>query len=151
MNIISKALEDQEVKKLIKVIRVSENLSVDQMADIMDISSGTLYRATAKNHGTLNLQNLEKKLKRHFPKYFDSPEPSEEENGHAPSGSEFIYENKDGQWEQNDRLKGALMIRPVFSKADSLVLNVVPEPSTYITWGVMGLVGTGLYWKRRKK
>ena len=40
-----------------------------------------------------------------------------------PSGSEFIYENKDGQWEQNNRLRGALMIRPVFKKTDSLVLS----------------------------
>ena len=29
--------------------------------------------------------------------------------------------------------------------------DIVPEPSTYITWAVMGLVGTGLYRFRRKK
>ena len=27
----------------------------------------------------------------------------------------------------------------------------VPEPSTYVMWAAMGLVGTGLYWKRRKE
>ncbi|WP_436515850.1 T9SS type A sorting domain-containing protein [Ekhidna sp. To15] len=44
-----------------------------------------------------------------------------------PSGSEFIYENKDGEWEQNVRLQGALMIRPVFAKVDSLVLGTGAE------------------------
>ena len=44
-----------------------------------------------------------------------------------PEASQYIYENKTGQWEQNVRLTGALMIRPVFAKIDSLVLAAKPE------------------------
>ncbi|WP_425391008.1 T9SS type A sorting domain-containing protein [Ekhidna sp.] len=40
-----------------------------------------------------------------------------------PDASEYIFENKSGVWEQNQRLSGALMIRPVFEKIDSLVLG----------------------------
>jgi len=40
-----------------------------------------------------------------------------------PSAAPFIYENKTGEWEQNVRLQGALMIRPVFAKVDSFVLS----------------------------
>ena len=41
-----------------------------------------------------------------------------------PQASSYIFENRAGQWEQNDRLEGALMIRAVFSSTDSLVTNV---------------------------
>lgn len=40
-----------------------------------------------------------------------------------PEAAQHIYENKTGQWEQNVRLQGALMIRPVFADVDSLVLS----------------------------
>ncbi|WP_420315839.1 T9SS type A sorting domain-containing protein [Ekhidna sp.] len=40
-----------------------------------------------------------------------------------PDASPHIFENKTGEWEQNVRLTGALMIRPVFEKIDSLVLG----------------------------
>ena len=43
-----------------------------------------------------------------------------------PQASQYIYENRSGQWEQNTRLTGALMIRPVFGKVDSLVLSADP-------------------------
>lgn len=55
-----------------------------------------------------------------------------------PDASAYIYENKTGVWEQNVRLSGALMIRPVFAKVDSFVLatkrrenlTVYPNPTT---------------------
>lgn len=43
-----------------------------------------------------------------------------------PAASQYIYENKTGRWEQNTRLSGAIMIRPVFARTDSLVLNANP-------------------------
>ncbi len=49
----------------------------------------------------------------------------------SPAGSEFIYENKDGEWEQNVRLSGSLMIRPVFAKIDSLVLGTDQKEFEY--------------------
>ncbi|WP_421764975.1 T9SS type A sorting domain-containing protein [Ekhidna sp.] len=63
-----------------------------------------------------------------------------------PAASEYIYENKTGQWEQNTRLIGALMIRPVFERIDSLVLGnekklvakVYPNPTN----GVLHIEGT---------
>lgn len=48
-----------------------------------------------------------------------------------PAASAFIYENKTGLWEQNTRLSGALMIRPVFAKADSIVLNTDSKELSY--------------------
>ena len=45
-----------------------------------------------------------------------------------PEAASYIYENKTGEWEQNTRLQGALMIRPVFAKVDSFVLAVPNRP-----------------------
>ncbi|WP_420575481.1 T9SS type A sorting domain-containing protein [Ekhidna sp.] len=55
-----------------------------------------------------------------------------------PDASPYIYENKSGQWEQNVRLKGALMIRPVFAKVGDFILapkspeqlKIYPNPTT---------------------
>ncbi len=47
-----------------------------------------------------------------------------------PEAAEHIYENKTGQWEQNVRLKGALMIRPVFANASDILLNTEKEDLT---------------------
>ncbi|SNS86594.1 Por secretion system C-terminal sorting domain-containing protein [Ekhidna lutea] len=44
-----------------------------------------------------------------------------------PDASQYIFENITGEWEQNSRLQGALMIRPVFSKKDSFVLGANPK------------------------
>ncbi|MEP5103616.1 MAG: T9SS type A sorting domain-containing protein, partial [Ekhidna sp.] len=63
-----------------------------------------------------------------------------------PAASEYIYENKTGQWEQNTRLIGALMIRPIFERIDSLVLanekklvsKVYPNPTN----GVLHIEGS---------
>lgn len=44
-----------------------------------------------------------------------------------PEASKYIYENKTGLWEQNVRLTGALMIRPVFSKPDSLITGLIKK------------------------
>ncbi len=41
-----------------------------------------------------------------------------------PNVGGYLFENKTGQWEQNDRLKGSLMMRPVFSSSDSPVTGV---------------------------
>lgn len=43
--------------------------------------------------------------------------------------SDYIYENRTGQWEKNGRLEGALMIRPVFESTDSLVTSVREVPN----------------------
>ncbi|MEP1033445.1 T9SS type A sorting domain-containing protein [Ekhidna sp.] len=51
-----------------------------------------------------------------------------------PAASEFIYENKTGEWEQNVRLVGALMIRPVFASIDSIVLSTENEALTFKTY-----------------
>lgn len=49
----------------------------------------------------------------------------------SPAGTEYIWENKTGQWEQNQRLRGALMMRPVFAAPDSIVTQVTePLPIT---------------------
>ncbi len=48
-----------------------------------------------------------------------------------PEASQYIYENKTGQWEQNVRLQGALMIRPVFADVDSLVLSSKSEEFSF--------------------
>lgn len=40
-----------------------------------------------------------------------------------PEAAPFIYENKTGVWEQNTRLTGAMMVRPVFADIDSVVLS----------------------------
>ena len=44
------------------------------------------------------------------------------------AASAYIYENKSGVWERNTRITGALMIRPVFEKLDSLVLGAAELP-----------------------
>jgi hypothetical protein len=49
----------------------------------------------------------------------------------SPEASRYIYENKSGQWEQNMRLSGALMIRPVFAKVDSLILGTNPKEKLF--------------------
>ncbi len=41
-----------------------------------------------------------------------------------PNASRYIFENKSGQWEQNTKLEGAIMIRPVFSEANPIVTKV---------------------------
>lgn len=41
-----------------------------------------------------------------------------------PDASAHIYENQTGEWEQNVRLSGAMMIRPVFQTLDSLLTGV---------------------------
>lgn len=48
-----------------------------------------------------------------------------------PDASSYIYENSNGEWEQNVRLSGALMIRPIFSTIDSLVLSTKKEELTH--------------------
>ncbi|MEO9484392.1 MAG: T9SS type A sorting domain-containing protein [Ekhidna sp.] len=40
-----------------------------------------------------------------------------------PEAAQYIYENKTGLWEQNERLRGALMIRPVFADVGDIVLR----------------------------
>ncbi|MEO1255565.1 MAG: T9SS type A sorting domain-containing protein, partial [Bacteroidota bacterium] len=45
-----------------------------------------------------------------------------------PEASQYIFENRTGVWEQNRRLTGALMIRPVFSSVDSLVTGIQSSP-----------------------
>ncbi|MEQ9467358.1 MAG: T9SS type A sorting domain-containing protein [Ekhidna sp.] len=47
-----------------------------------------------------------------------------------PQAASYIYENKTGEWERNERLKGALMIRPVFAKVDSLILGAESVKAT---------------------
>lgn len=44
-----------------------------------------------------------------------------------PEASQYIYENKDGDWIQNISLKGAMMIRPVFKNGATLTLATLPE------------------------
>ncbi|MEQ6165872.1 T9SS type A sorting domain-containing protein [Ekhidna sp. MALMAid0563] len=64
----------------------------------------------------------------------------------SPEASQYIYENRTGQWEQNTRLTGALMIRPVFATVDSLVLTARPEPKLKVypnpTTGLVSIDGT---------
>ncbi len=40
-----------------------------------------------------------------------------------PIAASYVYENLNDQWVQNDRLKGALMIRPVFKSGFDIVAN----------------------------
>lgn len=40
-----------------------------------------------------------------------------------PDAGQYIYENKTGVWEKNTKLKGALMIRPVFENVDFIRLG----------------------------
>lgn len=49
-----------------------------------------------------------------------------------PEASQYIFENKDGDWIQNISLKGALMIRPVFKSGATLTLGTVPEKEVTI-------------------
>ncbi|MEP5612838.1 MAG: T9SS type A sorting domain-containing protein [Cyclobacteriaceae bacterium] len=42
--------------------------------------------------------------------------------------SQYIFENKDGEWIQNISLNGALMIRPVFREGVDFVLGSEPKP-----------------------
>ncbi|WP_424963818.1 T9SS type A sorting domain-containing protein [Ekhidna sp.] len=64
----------------------------------------------------------------------------------SPDASQYIYENRTGQWEQNTRLMGALMIRPVFATVDSLVLTARPEQKLKVypnpTTGLLAIDGT---------
>lgn len=46
-----------------------------------------------------------------------------------PEAAKYIYENRKGKWEQNNRLKGAIMMRPVFDTADSLVTALSDSPT----------------------
>ena len=48
-----------------------------------------------------------------------------------PQASQYIYENKAGEWEQNVRLSGALMIRPVFATVGSIVLGTDEKELSY--------------------
>lgn len=43
-----------------------------------------------------------------------------------PDASQYIFENKDGNWIQNINIKGALMIRPVFENNTELTLGESP-------------------------
>ncbi len=50
-----------------------------------------------------------------------------------PDAADYIFENSAGEWEQNERLKGALMIRPVFASPDSIVTSAktIEKPKVY--------------------
>ena len=41
-----------------------------------------------------------------------------------PEASKYIFENRSGQWERNESLSGAIMIRPVFTSSVLLPTNV---------------------------
>ena len=47
---------------------------------------------------------------------------------------QFIYENKTGIWEQNTRLTGAMMIRPVFADINSVVLSTQNDVTPFIAY-----------------
>lgn len=62
---------NKDLRHIINLIKVSERYeSLKEIAKEVGVSDVTIYKAISKNPGALNLENLERKLRQHYPQYF---------------------------------------------------------------------------------
>jgi len=52
----------------------------------------------------------------------------------SSGGSNFIYTNTNRQWDQNTRLSGSLMIRPIFRSAQNYILTIPKSQNSFVSY-----------------
>lgn len=112
-------LNTKELRLLLNRIKANEDYdSFKEIAQILDISVNTLYKSSSLNPGTVNIDNVVRKLKRHFPQYFeDDIKGFKEEVITSREGSKesikdkhinLLTENADLLREKNERILSEL-------------------------------------------